>query len=75
MAQAVKPGVRVTLSMGAQPTTRVVGGQQVLEGRLALPSGAMGNSWWCSGRGSIRWLRQLLQHAVVAAHQPACQHL
>ncbi|GAB4822595.1 hypothetical protein N2152v2_009641 [Parachlorella kessleri] len=36
--QAVKPNVRVTLSMGAQPTTRLVGGKEVLAGQLVLPS-------------------------------------
>ncbi len=49
MEQAVKANVRVTLSMGAQPTTRLVGGKEVLAGQLVLPSGAGAQEESCMG--------------------------
>lgn len=53
MEQAVRPGVRVTLHMGEQPSTRAVGGREVLQGRLVLPSGAWAGqlSRWAAGQG------------------------
>lgn len=38
--QALRQGVRVTLAMGDQPSAATVQGQEVLQGRLALPTGA-----------------------------------
>ena len=37
--QAVRQGVRLTLSMGDQPSSATVQGQQVLQAQLALPTG------------------------------------
>ena len=39
--QAVRQGVRLTLSMGDQPDNATVQGQQVLQAQLALPTGGL----------------------------------
>lgn len=71
--QAVRPSVRVTLAMGAKPTTHVVGGKEVLVGRLALPSGGCCRPcrWcWlrlCSPLLSLHWLAS----PRLAAFHPA----
>ena len=76
MEQAVKPNVRVTLAMGQQPSTRLVGGREVLQGRLALPSGGLawrrGAGWALAGDlagvvGSASSGGALRDHAVCCA--------
>lgn len=57
--QALKQGVRVTLAMGDQPSAASVQGQDVLQGQLALPTGAAGGR---AGRGC-----QGERHALPAA--------
>lgn len=53
--QAVKEGVRLTLSMGWQPTTVTVQGQEVLQGQLALPTGAHRRAVWLCIGDMLQW--------------------